>query len=225
MRVNTTYTMARRLEQLIGIFLASVGIGFIVLFAYVELRGQLAGDVKVSAFMLTAGAALVWIGYRFLKSNPDEAKTRRSISAFLNSPRLILIGEVMAVAGCVAMLLRGICSIFGISWPPEPAFYIFLVGPVLVGQIVLKALKPGALQNGVVPPEVAAGWSAGARFLLSSALRLGWLGYIAIPFAWPSISARLPLSWSLAVQLLACCLISVLYATQTFMLHFGDRRT
>jgi hypothetical protein len=219
-----TYSTARRLEKLTGMLLVLVGFGFLALFAYLKLTGQLSGDLKVSAFMLAVGVTLVWIGYRFLRSNADESNTSRSNSAVVNLAGLRLTAEILAAIGSIVMLVRGICVMSGISWPPEPALYILLVAPVLIGQIILRALKPGALRYGVFRPEIIERWSTGTRRLISLLLRVGWLGYIAIPLAWPDIGARLPVSWAPTVQVIACCLISGLYATQAFMLHFGNRR-
>jgi hypothetical protein len=225
MRVNLAYNMARRLEQLAGTLLVLVGFGFFALFAYVKLTGLLSGDLKVSAFMLAAGLTLLWVGYRFLRSDGDESSTKRSENSLSNLTRLHFTAETVTAVGCIAMLWRGICVMIRVSWPSEPVLYILLIAPVLIGQIILKALKPGALRNGVFPPAMIERWSNGTRRLVSLLLRLGWLGYIAIPLAWPDVSARLPAAWAPAVQVTACCLISGLYATQTFMLHFGERRT
>lgn len=224
MRVNLAYNMARRLEQLAGMFLVLVGFGFFALFAYVKLTGLLSGDLKVSAFMLAAALTLPWVGYRFLRSNADESSAKRSENSLLDLTGLRFTSETIAAVGCVAMLWRAICVMIRVSWPPEPALYILLIAPVLIGQIILKALKPGALRNGIFPPAMIERWPTGARRSFSLLLRLGWLGYIAIPLAWPDVSARLPVAWAPAVQVTACCLISGLYATQTFMLHFGERR-
>lgn len=59
-------------EKVIALLLALVGVAFLVLPTFLQLRGELAGDMKVSAFLLIVGGALIWLGgaWRFSKPRP-----------------------------------------------------------------------------------------------------------------------------------------------------------
>ncbi len=218
--------MTRRLEQLSGISLMLIGACFLALLAFLKVTGELSDDLKVSAFMLVVGIMLTWIGYKFLRGNADQpnAQPLNVNGAVRSFTKLRLTTEILAAIGSAAMLLHSMCVMTKISWPPKPALYALVAAPVLIGQVILRVLKPGALQNGVFPRETIEAWGTGLRRLISHMLRIGWLGYVAIPLAWPDIATLMPENWTQTVQVISCWLIFVLYVTQAFMLHFGEPR-
>jgi hypothetical protein len=211
-------------DQIIGICLALVGLGFLVLLVALKHGRQLAGDLKVSVFIFGCGVALIWTGSNFLMSSPEEPKVARRNSLERILVRLRPGGELLAAIGCVLMLSRIIALLRGAAWPPEALLEGLLVGPVVVGLFTLKILMPGAFQTGLFPHPVVQNWSANIRHLLDILLRVGWLGYFAIPLALPDVGAHIPAPWRGIAQIVACSLIFILYASQLVVLRFGAIR-
>jgi len=213
---------SRLANTIVGTCLLVVGLAFLVLLGVLRYGGQLAGDVKVSAFMLGVAGVLMWCGCGFLRTCHDghisEGRAGVGASVLLG---LRISAEVAAALGCMSMLAHVAFMVIGCSWPPRPVFISLLVGPVVIGQTILRVLAPDAFEVGVFPRELVEGWSTAARRVVTLFLRVGWLGYIAIPLAWPGVSARIPAQWGRAIEIIGDSLISALYASQVLMLHFG----
>jgi hypothetical protein len=207
-----------------GILLLLVGLAFLVLLAALKHGEQLAGDLKVSAFMLCVAAILIWTGSRFLKPSPESLPIKRQDNLGPHLLRLRPAAELMAALGCLLLLCRIVSTFAGFLWPPEPLFVGLLAGPVVIGLFALRILVPGAFQSSVFPSGLVKTWSKNTRRLVNLVLQAGWLGYFAIPLAWCGLDAHIPGPWGRVLQLVACLLISVLYASQTLVLHLGDMR-
>jgi hypothetical protein len=218
------HNSTRRFEQLTGALLLLVGLAFLLLFAFLKGSGQLNNDLKISAFMIAIAAILIWTGYRFLQVRPLSTIMEQANTAVPVLMSLRIPAEILATIGCLSMFCHAVYILIGHSWPSEPVLTVMLVGPVVIGQIVLRTLSPDALQSGVLRPELINRFSGLAGTLAAMLLRVGWLGYIAIIFAWPEVNTRIPATGSRMVQVLAAVLVSALYVSQALMLHCGERR-
>ncbi len=174
--------------------------------------------------MFVVAAILIWTGYGFLRVDPHGPKAQKQDSLTPQVLRFRTAVEVIAATGCILLWCHIVFALSGRFWPPEPVFTVLLVGPVMIGHIVVRMLVPGAFQFGVFPTELTERWSGSTRRLITCFLRVGWLGYIAILLAWPDINVRMPVPWGRNVEMISCFVISILYATQVVVLHFGDLR-
>ncbi len=225
--MSTENNKLHLLTQITGGFLCLVGLGFITLLVALKLGGWLAGDLKVSAFLLAAGVLLASIGGGWLLSKPepsgaDQRYNLDGLDRFLL--RLRRPAEVVAAAGSILFFSIGVAVFAGWTWPSGPVLSSLLLGPIVIGLFTLRILIPGAFQSGLFPGGVVEGWSAAGRICVNALLRLGWLGYLAIFSAWPALDALTPPKWRAIKEGLSSILIGLLYASQVLVLHIGRLR-
>jgi hypothetical protein len=84
-------------------------------------------------------------------------------------------------------------------------------------------LPPGAFRSGLFEAGVLTS-SPSARASVSILLRAGWAGYFAIPWAFADLNGFIPEQWREISGIVASSLISLLYASQAAVLHFGRAR-
>jgi len=209
-----------RVDKLIGSLIAVAGMAFLILLIFLRVSGQLIGDIKVSLFFLCTGGVLVWIGCAWLFSKPEpqqELEEHNYDCYFLKLRRPVEWG---AAVGMLLTLIRASSLLYGVDLMPTKATWAFVATPILIGGLTLRILKPGAFQSGVFPAEVVSRWSVATRKVVNVLVRVGWLGYPGIALAWPDT----PWAGHIGVQIVASILISLLYASQVLVLHFGETR-
>ena len=214
------------MDQIIGVLLCLAGLAFIALLIMLKLGGQLAGDLKASGFLFSTGVALLWIGGRWVISCPERQPTanqQKNLGQFL--VKLRGAAESIAALGCVLMLARAVAICGGWRWPPTSLLSVLVATPIVIGLFTVRILVPGAFQSSPFSDVTIALWSSATRLCMNTLLRTGWVGYFAIPVAWPYFHALVPSAWRPAIQVLASVLLSVLYASQLLTLHFGRIRT
>lgn len=219
-----TDSNTRLLSVLTGIFLVLVALAFIVLLAVLRYEGQLAGDVRISAFLLGCAAILFWTGYTFLVADPEELRPDRAnnLDQFLLTLRPA--AELIAASGCLLMLCRTVCTLAGVLWPSGPVFVALLIAPVGIGLFMLRILVPGAFQLSVFRDDPVHTWSANIRLLYNLLVRVGWFGYCGLVLVRPQMDEHIAAPSRHIVQIVAYLLISILYASQFVVLRFGNMR-
>jgi hypothetical protein len=221
MTVNKSYLNA--LEKLIGVLLVLTGFGFWSLLTIQRERGELAGDLKVSTFLLCAGAVLVWLGFTclFSKQRPHEGAQHGEFNHYLFKLRRPI--EFCAAVGLILTVLRAIALLHGAECVPAGLEWALFSAPVLIGLFQLRILTPGASQCGPFPDDVVRRWSSRTRKLVRLLLQIGWLGYPAGALFW-GFRGLTPWTERMSVRFAALTLISLLYASQVLVLHLGQMR-
>src|SRR4051812_5996556 len=102
---NITFT-SDTVCRLIGVLLIAVGGGFLWLFAYLKIRGDLAGGTRVSGILLGFGIGLILVGLMYLLSwkSPvagDRAKEQNGWDAEKLLIRLRHPSELIAGGACL----------------------------------------------------------------------------------------------------------------------------
>lgn len=223
--MSTENNNSRLMDQIIGMLLCLVGLAFISLLITLKLGGELAGDLKVSGFFLGTGAVLIWIGGRWMISRPEQMTTnqQKKLDQFLL--KLRGAAELIAAVGCILMLARAVAICRGWDWPSTWVLNILAATPIVIGLFTVRILVPGAFRSNLFSDVTIASWSSATRLFVNTLLRIGWVGYFAIPVAWPHFDALIPSAWHSAIQVLTSALISLLYAAQSLTLRFGRIKT
>ena len=215
-------------DKFVGAFATFVGLACLLLLTALRVRGELAGDVKISAFLLCTGALLVWIGctWLFSKCRSDEtahpAKYDRYLPVLLKVRPLV---EFCAAVGLILVGARAIALLSGVDWMAPQELRVLISAPILIGLFALRILPPGAFQSGLFSENTVSRWSAPTRQVISLLIRVGWLGYPAIALASPSFRDFVPWTERTSVQFGASIFILLLYVSQILILHFGQTRS
>lgn len=218
------------MSRVIGLFLCAIGLGFIGLFLFLKARGELSGDVKVSAVMVSCGVGLIWISSNWLisrplrtRTEPNETIERRGIA---NSYWLKLRrpGEVIAATGCAAMLANAATICTHAGGLPNWLLAIILGTAVVLAWLILRILVPGAFPSDLFPEAMLLRMSTIGRFLINLLMSAGWCGYVGILFIWFHFDVFLPPYWRVPSEILASALVSLLFASQLLLLHYGQFR-
>ena len=217
---------SRVFERFVAASLILVGLAFFSLLAFLRVRGALAGDLKVSAFLLCTGALLMCVGCTWLLSTPQPLT---SVHDHAREPGQSLLGlrrpvEWITAAGLVFTAVHAAAILCGRNWVPTIALWALFSAPVLIGLFALRILKPGAFQSGLFPDHLVSSWSGLTRDFVNLLLRIGWLGYPALIIVWPGFQNLVVWNTFASVQFIATILIVMLYASQLFALHFGQKR-
>lgn len=215
------------LDRLFGVLIALVGLAFLALLALLRTNGELAGDLKVSAFLFCAGAILLCIAGKWLLS---RQRTDESVQVphdqcdhhLLSLRRLV---EFCAAVGCALTGARAVALLYGGDWVPRSMLWALASAPVLIGLFTLRILTPGAFQSGLFPNDVVRRWPGFTRGLLKLLLRIGLLGYPAIALVWPDVQDLATWAKRVTVQAFASIFITLLYASQVVVLHYGRMRS
>jgi hypothetical protein len=168
---------------------------------------------------------LLWIGGNWLISRPEQSTANQPNNLDQYLVKLRGAAEFIAATGCVLMFTHALAICAGWSWLPTSVLSTFVAMPIVIGLFAVRVLMPGAFQSSLFPDVTIARWSRATRLCVNTLLRIGWLGYLAIPAAWPHFDALTPSAWRPEVQALASTLIALLYASQLLILHFGRIRT
>jgi hypothetical protein len=223
--MRTSELNARLLGRLVGGFLCLAGLSFIILLVFLKVGGQLSGDVKVSVFMAGCGVLLLWLGSNWFsaKERSTTADPQPAFDPFWLSCRRPV--EALAALGCAAMLCHAIASALHRPGLPNWLLWVLIAAPVIVAWYILRIFKPEAFPSHVFPESSAARRAAPARLLVRSVLQIGWLGYVGILSFWFQFDALVPSEWRVPVQSTASLMVSLLFASQVLLIHFGELRS
>jgi hypothetical protein len=213
------------IEKLVGFLLGLVGLAFLVLLTFLKLGGELAGDTKVSAFLLIAGATSICVGctWLFSKQRPHAPVRLYDYDRYLFGLRRPV--EFVAAGGLILTGIRATGLLVGADAVPRKLLWVLAFSPVLIGLFALRILPPpDAPQSGLFPGDLVSMWSAPTRRMVVLLMRIGWLGYPAMLLVWPGIHDLAPWTEGVSVQFAASILIALLYASQVLLLHFGKMR-
>lgn len=220
----TNKSFLSALGTLIGVLLVLVGIAFLLLVLLLRVRGELAGDIKVSTLLFCVGVILIWVGCTFLFSSQ---RPHESVCCSENDRYILTLRgpvEFGALVGLILSVIQATAVLYGADWVPARTLWAVDAAPVLIGLFALRILKPGAFQSGVFRDDVISRWSVPTRKLVSLLLRIGWLGYLVILLTWSGLQDLVPWTEHVSVRFTARMLISLLYASQVVVLHFGQTR-
>jgi hypothetical protein len=211
-------------EKLVAFLLALTGLAFLALLTFVKVRGDLAGEAKVSAFLLITGAILISIGCSWLFSKQRTNAPARLYDYNRYLFRLRRHVEFVAAAGLIFTAIRAMALLGGADWVPRGGLLVLAWTPVLVGLFALRVLPSGAFQSGLFPDDLVSRWSVPTRKTVILLIRIGWFGYPALLLVSPGFHDLAPWTEGVNVQFAASVLISLLYASQVMVLHFGKTR-
>jgi small-conductance mechanosensitive channel len=208
------------LDKAFGVLLVLVGLVFLSLLTLLKLSGELAGDLKVSTFFLCTGAIFVWIGCMWFFSKPQPHAPRPQDKNDRYLLRLRRPVEFGAAVGLMLMGMRAVALLYGADWVPTSALWALVLAPVLIERLALRILRPGLFSDYIVSR-----WSAPTRRLVDLLLRIVWVaGFPAMLLALPGIQDLVAWTGRISVQFVASTFISLLYASQVLVLHFGQVR-
>lgn len=216
--------ISRPMSRVTGAFLVVAGAGFLLLYVKLRTDGELVGDVGVSGFMLGFGSLLILVGSGFLRSRPERPGGHGGDPASRYLFKLRPIFELLAAIGGVFMIGHVLAMCLGVSWPSRTALWFLVMAPIAPGLLTLRILAPHAFQEGLFTDDVLVGWNAPTRVFVNILLRIGWAGYFGIALAWADLDGLVPRACAHPLRILACSTISVLYASQVLVLHFGRTR-
>jgi hypothetical protein len=213
---------------IVGTSLVLVGSGWIVglavLLAHSETWGA-PGYLLGTVFMFGLGALLIWIGWTFLR--PDQEREEkfnkwRNLGRFLVKCRRTI--EFLAEIGCGLMLGHAIALFLDTDWPSTAWLSILIRAPIGIGLLTLGLLAPTAYRSGPFETDVWIRWSAGMRFFMKMFLRVAWTGYLIALWDALDVHIRTLARWHESTQIVSTLLVSLLYASQVVVLHFGRIR-
>jgi hypothetical protein len=217
-------------SRLIGLLLGAIGLGFIGLFLFLRIHGELSGDFKISAVMVGCGVGLIWISLSWLMSKqvptsiePND-KFERNEYVAIHWLKLRRPGEIIAGVGCAAMLSHAIAISTHTGGLPNWLLGIVIGTPVVLAWFVAHILVPGAFPSEMYPDSVLLRMSVITRFFVNVLTRAGWFGYVGILFIWFRLQYVFSPYWRLTSEVFASILISLLFASQLLMLHYGQLR-
>jgi hypothetical protein len=221
------------LSRIVGVSLLLVGVGFFVLFAVVATSvapseaWKLSQYLSMALFMVGFGASLVWIGWTFLRPEPQR-EAELELDRWPDLERSLVkcrpMVQFFAAAGCGLVLAHAIGLCTGFRWPSADLAWILSIAPVATGLLTLGIVAPGGSPSGPFANDVWNRWSPGTRFVAKMILRIGWLGNIAVLAALFHLHLGVLKSWELTTEIAASLLISLLYASQVLLIHFGRIR-
>src|SRR4051812_19281662 len=97
------------LGNVIGSLIVLVGLGFLLLL--LTTRGEVVGDVKVTAILLCIGVAFIWFGCTWLFSKERSHRSDRGHAQDPYLPKLLRLrrlGEFAAVAGMILTTVHAV---------------------------------------------------------------------------------------------------------------------
>jgi hypothetical protein len=98
------------------------------------------------------------------------------------------------------------------------------MAPFATGLLTVEILAPGAYRYNPFASDVWDRWSQGTRFVVKTILRIGWFGKIAALAVLFHLHIEVLGASRLVAEVVASSLISLLYASQVLVLHFGQIR-
>jgi hypothetical protein len=179
----------------------------------------------LALFMVGFGALLVWIGWTYLRPEPQHevmAERWSDVERWVVKSRRAV--ELLAATGCGLMLAHAIALCSGVRWPSAALVWIVSIAPVFTGLLTLGIVAPGAYRYNPLASEAWDRWSPGNRFVVKMILRIGWLGNIAVLATLYHLHMNVLGPLRLAAEVMASALILLLYASQVLVLHFGQIR-
>lgn len=201
---------------IIGAVLIAVGLSFFALLIRLKIGGELTGDVTISLFLAGMGILLVWVGKTSLRRPRSSSKASSGIAT-----RLRLPAEIATAAGCLIALYHSIETALEAPRLPEVLVRIATALPVIVGLLLPAILLRPTLWKDPFADFMGEHWSKAHRTGISVLLHVGRLGYLAIMWlVWGRSIAFTSPDLHRVSQVVTFMMISVLCASQVFLLHF-----
>jgi hypothetical protein len=200
----------------IGAVLIGVGLSFFALLIRLKIGGELTGDVKISLFLAGMGVLLLWVGRTSFHRPRSSPKAASGIAT-----RLRLPAEIATAVGCLIALCHSIEMASEAPRLPEVLVRTAIAIPVVVGLLLPVILLRPTLWKDPFADFMREHWSKAHRTGISVLLHVGRLGYLAIIWLVWGHSIAFPSSdLHRAFEVVAFMMVSVLCASQVFLLHF-----
>lgn len=221
-------------EKFIGSWLMLAGLclwAYLIFFIYENsISWEISDNVVLNVIIILfcTGGAFVWIGYRWLfpKQRNDNQLPPNQKNRYL--PILLRLCRAVKYVGALGMALaaaHAACLLFAESFISRSGLLVLMWSPLLVWRFTSQVLHPIAHEKGLIPEETLNRWSASTRMILTVLLRIVWPSYAAF-LVFDSAPFRLLFSWVQypPIQSVGWSIISLIYASQVFVLHFGWMR-
>jgi hypothetical protein len=209
----------RTASRIIGTLLIAAGLGLIAIFVYVGFSEGWSGTSWfAAAFFLGGGAALMFVGRRYLILDPDaeeDAKPATKATEFLVAHRGRL--QVLAQTGFALSIIRAGLACFGSNWPGRWADFALAVGVVVLFSIGRKMTSPAVAGN--------RDWERVPSWIRKSLPRIWgtalWIVVLLMALQLPSKSEV----YQLFIRVLFLIGVAMFYAVEALYFTYGELRS
>jgi hypothetical protein len=206
-------------SRIIGTVLFGTGLGLIAIFVYVGFSEGWSGTSWfAAAFFLGGGAALMFVGRRYLILDPDaeeDAKPATKATEFLVAHRGRL--KVLAQTGIALSIIRAGLACFGSNWPGRWADATLTLGAIVLFFVGRRTAGPEVSDS--------RDWERVPSWIRKSLPRIwGTALWIALLLMALQLLSKSEV-YQLFIRVLFLIGVAVLYAVEALYFTYGELRS